>query len=53
MTKDVERFVLFLKEQRHKFKHIIIIAGNHEISFDEENYETKLRKQVKILNINF
>lgn len=38
LEKEIIEFNSWLKEQ--KFKHKIIIAGNHEITFDEENRET-------------
>ena len=31
---DVENFCKFLQSVSHKYKHIIVIAGNHELTFD-------------------
>lgn len=32
---EVESFCNFLKENKEKYKHIVVIAGNHELSFDD------------------
>ncbi|KAL6058555.1 Metallophosphoesterase mpped2 [Balamuthia mandrillaris] len=36
-AEDIEAFSEFLGSLPHKYK--IVIAGNHDVSFDEENYE--------------
>ena len=35
--KEVKEFSEFLKTLDHKFKYKIVIAGNHELSFDLNN----------------
>ena len=36
---ELTDFSTFLSNEKHKFKKIIVIAGNHEITFDEEFYK--------------
>ena len=36
--KELTDFSNFLSLQKSKFKKIIVVAGNHEITFDEEFY---------------
>lgn len=39
---EVQHFAHFMKKQNFKYK--IIIAGNHDICFDEKNFSAKLKK---------
>ncbi|XP_065057405.1 metallophosphoesterase MPPED2-like isoform X1 [Rhopilema esculentum] len=34
--KEVESFCEFLKEIKSRYKHIVVIAGNHELTFDDK-----------------
>ena len=34
--KEVESFCEFLKEIKNRYKHIVVIAGNHELTFDDK-----------------
>jgi 3',5'-cyclic AMP phosphodiesterase CpdA len=43
----VEDFNEFLKKLKHPYK--IVIAGNHDLTFDVENYKNKFRKRVNFL----
>lgn len=35
-SKEVEAFCMFLNGIKQKYKHIVLIAGNHELSFDDK-----------------
>ena len=41
---DILNFNIWLGKLPHKHK--IVIAGNHDITFDTENYATKLKRKV-------
>ncbi len=47
LPKDIEGFRKFIESQREKFKEIIVIAGNHDLTFDLENYDKKLKQEVR------
>lgn len=36
---EIDRFILFL--EKLPYKHKIVIAGNHDFVFDQQNYELK------------
>lgn len=40
---DVERFSEFLKTLDNHFKYKVVIAGNHELSFDPDSDTQRLR----------
>lgn len=44
LPKEIKNFNTWLKSLPHKHK--VVIAGNHEITFDSENYETDLKELV-------
>lgn len=37
--KEIKQFNDFLKSKKQQFKHMVIIAGNHDIGFDVQDYE--------------
>ena len=37
--KEIRQFNDFLASKRSQFKHIVVIAGNHDIGFDVANYK--------------
>lgn len=39
---EVEQFNSFLEGEKHKFKHIVVISGNHELTFDGSRHGSKL-----------
>lgn len=56
MESEIYKFNTWLGTIKHKYKHIIVIAGNHELSFDEENeqdYKQAKFFRKKIGNVNF
>eukprot|EP00794_Sanderia_malayensis_P007673 gene7673-8508_t len=44
LPKEIKHFELFIEEVRNKFKNIVVIAGNHDLTFDLEHYGKKLSK---------
>lgn len=42
LPKDIEKFKQFLDSLPHKHK--VVIAGNHDLTFDSDNYDTLWRK---------
>ena len=40
MPGEVEHFSSFLGRVKRQFKHVIVIAGNHDLTFDDNGYES-------------
>ena|SRR3990167_7434738 len=41
-AKEILEFNEWLGTLKNKYRHIIVIAGNHDVTFDTENYENVL-----------
>mmetsp|Transcript_29494 Transcript_29494/g.76149 ORF Transcript_29494/g.76149 Transcript_29494/m.76149 type:complete len:259 (-) Transcript_29494:213-989(-) len=38
---EVQHFLKFIDTIKHKYKHIVVTAGNHEVTFDEKSHSYK------------
>ncbi len=38
LPSEVQHFIRYLESVQNQFQHVIVIAGNHELPFDVENY---------------